>query len=643
MALSRDLRRTKVRAHTLVIGFALSLINCYWVIQMEMVWENGIPTRISLFFNAILTLALLVFVNSLLKKIWRAIALKQSELLVIYLMICLASALAGTDMLQTLIPIMGHATWFATPENEWPELFGNYLPTWLTVGEEDVLKGFYEGSSSLYIYRNIRAWLIPVLAWSSFTLVLLLVMLCTNIFVRKQWMEREKLTYPIIQLPLAMTSEDKASSLYRNKLFWIGFGVAGGFDLINGLSRIYPVIPSIPIWATNLGSLFTRKPLNAIGWTPVGLHPFVIGLGFLIPLDLSFSCWFFYILWKAQNVLGSIVGFSSLPGFPYPDEQSFAAYVGIGFFVLWMSHRHLFQVLKKAVGAKSHQKDSREYIGYRAALFGIIGGMIFLILFCRFAGMGVWISVAFFVPYFALSIAITRMRAELGPPMHDLHYADPGRMIVSALSPRRLGVANLNMFSLMYWFTRSYRGHPMAHQLEGFKMAERTKMDSRRMMLAMAIASIAGTIGGFWIMVHLSYKLGLSVGCHGYTANFGKETFSRLHGWLNNPAYTDYPSLIFMGIGFVFALILMVMRMKFFWWPLHPVGYAISGSWSMNLIWFQMFISSLVKWIILRHGGLKHYRQAIPFFLGLILGEFVVGGAFPILGLIWQTPVYRIW
>ncbi len=208
--------------------------------------------------------------------------------------------------------------------------------------------------------------------------------------------------------------------------------------------------------------------------------------------------------------------------------------------------------------------------------------------------MGVWVSVAFFVPYFALSIAITRMRAELGPPMHDLHYADPGRMMVSALSPRRLGIANLNMFSLMYWFTRSYRGHPMAHQLEGFKMAERTKMDSRRMALAMVIASIAGTIGGFWIMVHLSYKLGLSVGCRGYTVNFGKETFSRLHGWLNNPAYTDYPSLIFMGIGFAFALILMVMRMKFFWWTLHPVGYAISGSWSMNLIWFQMFISSLI-------------------------------------------------
>jgi hypothetical protein len=468
-------------------------------------------------------------------------------------------------------------------------------------------------------------------------------MLCINVLVRKQWIEREKLTYPIIQLPLAMTNEDRASSLYKKKLFWIGFGIAGGVDLLNGLSRVYPAIPRIPIWATNLGPLFTRKPLNAIGWTPVGLHPFVIGLGFLIPLDLSFSCWFFYLFWKFQNILGSVMGLSSLPGFPYPDEQSYAAYVGIGLFVLWMGRRHLFQVLKQALGIKSRQENSGASSGYRAALLGIIGGTIFLIMFCYFAGMGFWITIAFFVPYFALSIAITRMRAELGPPMHDLHYADPGRMITSALSPRRLGVANLNMFSLMYWFTRSYRGHPMAHQLEGFKMAERTKMNSRRMLLAMMVASIAGILGGFWIMLHLSYKLGLSVGCHGYTASFGKETFSRLYGWLNNPAYTDYPSLIFMGVGFAFALILMVMRMKLFWWPLHPVGYAISGSWSMNLIWFQMFISSLIKWIILRHGGLKQYRQAIPFFFGLILGEFVVGGAFPIMGLIWQTPIYRIW
>ena len=86
------------------------------------------------------------------------------------------------------------------------------------------------------------------------------------------------------------------------------------------------------------------------------------------------------------------------------------------------------------------------------------------------------------------------------------------------------------------------------------------------------------------------------------------------------------------------------MRMKFLWWPLHPAAYAAaSGSWAINYIWFSLFSAWIVKLLLLKLGGLHIYRKATPFFLGLILGQFVVGSIWPILGIIFHVPTYGIW
>ena len=61
----------------------------------------------------------------------------------------------------------------------------------------------------------------------------------------------------------------------------------------------------------------------------------------------------------------------------------------------------------------------------------------------------------------------------------------------------------------------------------------------------------------------------------------------------------------------------------------------------MNVFWFSIMLSFFAKWIILKMGGIKAHRQAIPFFLGLILGEFIVGGVWSIIGIAMHRPMYR--
>lgn len=256
-------------------------------------------------------------------KLWIKSGLfSQGELLSIYIMVSSASALSGESVGQQLVRNISSSFWFATPENEWATLFNHYLPKWLTVDEKIVLKSFYDGahgsSSLLYTSKHIKAWLFPLLPWLALILLLVFIMICINIVVRRQWIEYEKLTYPVIQLPLAITNEK--NSLLKNKRMWIGFIVGAGITLLNGFHYLFPMVPGLQN-IYNISELFISKPWNSMQPMVIAIYPCAIGLAYFMPLDLAFSTWFFFFFWKAQLVAGSIMGLHSLPEFPYAKWQ----------------------------------------------------------------------------------------------------------------------------------------------------------------------------------------------------------------------------------------------------------------------------------------------------------------------------------
>ena len=296
---------------SILIAVILIPINCYWVIEMEVIRYSGHPVTISLFFNVIFSLFVIIGFNQLLRRVLPQLALSASELVIVYLMLSIASGITGHDMLEILVPMLGHAFRFASPENEWQQLFLPFLPEWLTVSNTRLLQGYYEGDLPLYTSETLLGWATPVLWWTAFIGILVFGMLCINIIIRKQWITYEKLSYPIIHLPLHLTGADH-NRFFKNKLMWAGFCVAGGLALWNGISFLYPFIPELP--TRNRGyRVFTESPWNAMGNIPFSLYPFAIGLGFFIPLDLSFSCWFFFWYWRLLRVVGAMFGFRSLP------------------------------------------------------------------------------------------------------------------------------------------------------------------------------------------------------------------------------------------------------------------------------------------------------------------------------------------
>jgi len=642
-------RQPRVSFRAVMIGAALIPLCCMWVVQSEILWYSGEPTTISLFYHVVFILMILIGINLGVRRVFPKRALDSGELLTVYIMLCLASAVCGHDMIQILVPMLVFPHWTADSGNRWGELILPHLPENLIVTDKDIIRGAFEGNASMYRWEVIRAFAGPMAHWFVFIMALIIVMIFMNILLRKQWTENEKLAYPVIQIPLEIAN--RTPSLLRNKLFWIGFLLAGGVDLVNGLQHFFPNIPQLPVvHAINLGEYLTEKPWNAVGTSWVSFYPFAVGLGFFLPTDMSFSCWFFYLFWEMQRVVTSAMGIRDIPGFPFITEQAAGGFIGICLIALWVSRRHLKGVFRRVLGLPGGISDHDEPVSYRTSVIGIVvlSGAIFLFSW-GYLGMSPGIILLFFTIYFAFSIAIARLRAELGPPAHDLHFSGPGQLLTTIKGPVNLyptprnKLGNLVGFTYFWFFNRAYRAHPMAHTLEGFKISERQHMNSGHALGAMILALSLGILSAFWAMLYVFYRHGMDGSIIGPGRWFGQEPFGHLNAWIMTPEKPNSYALFGLIWGGISVAFLGAFRMRFAWWPFHPVGYAVSSSWSMEQLWFPLFLSWVTKVLLLRYGGVKAYRPAVPFFVGLVLGEFFVGTFWNILGILAGRTVYHFW
>src|SRR5205823_7272162 len=153
------------------------------------------------------------------------------------------------------------------------------------------------------------------------------------------------------------------------------------------------------------------------------------------------------------------------------------------------------------------------------------------------------------------------------------------------------------------------------------------------------LAAILGSLAGFWAMLHLNYHYGATA----KAGTFGPEAYDRLDNWLLSPKQPSTPALLAVLVGFVIAVFLQAMRTRFPWWPFHPLGFAVTSSWEINLVWMPLLIAWLLKLVILRYTGLPGFRRTLPFFFGLMIGQFVVGSLLNIYGIIAELPTYQFW
>jgi hypothetical protein len=158
--------------------------------------------------------------------------------------------------------------------------------------------------------------------------------------------------------------------------------------------------------------------------------------------------------------------------------------------------------------------------------------------------------------------------------------------------------------------------------MDSMKGAEAVNVRRRSMAIGVLLTVLVGAFAAVMIQLFVIYKHGGLQLNSWFFQNNTRMFFDESSAILSGARPMDYRAPAWFGVGALFTVFLYAMRARFWWWPFHPLGYAMGNSWPAIVYWSSFFVGWLVKSLTLRYGGATTYRNFRPLFLGLILGEF---------------------
>lgn len=563
--------------------------------------------------------------NTLVRAVSRKTALTSPELVVVYAMLIMCASITTMGLGAQILPIMGAPTHFATPENRWAETIQPHVPQWLTPGRE-AIRGFFVG---LKKGESVPwgAWVKPLLGWLIFLAPAYFVMIAIMVILRKQWVEREHLIFPLTALPAAMSESPKGKRLlgpfFRNPVMWIGFFIVFVLASANALHGYWDAFPTVKL-ATSL-KIFRNTTVLAICLS----FP-VLGFAFLINKDLSFSLWFFNLVFlcitgifnmrgvRLDENLG-IYGSSRTPIFAYLGMGALAAFVLAG---LYNAREHLKGVFARALWRRTDIDDSDEILSYRTAVWGMVLSLAIMWVWLSLVGLNPLIVPLYLFLTYVLFLGLTRVVSEGGLPTIVASMIAP-TVVLSMLGVKLIGAAGLIAMALMYVWSADIRIFPMAECAQSLKLAEASPPRQRRgIFWAIVVALVISFVVSMIISLSLAYKYGGITLNNWFFVGGPKAPFSLMSEKLQHPSPPSVPGYLLMGAGGVITIVLTALRASLPWFTLHPIGFAVGSVWLMDRLWLSIFLAWLFKNLILRYGGPALYRKAVPFFLGLALGQY---------------------
>jgi len=652
-----ELRRQRIsgavtlRAFITGVLFAggLAWFNC-WMALVKGVHSMG---GIQMPFGAVFALLVLIlFVNLPLKKLGIK-PFRAPELLTVYVMTLFGGMLStpGTD--NQFMTMGSTLFYFQTPENGWAKLFYQHVPTWFAPGWDgknpnmDVINAMYLGGVN---FKDIpwTAWIPTLSAWGIFMLMVYGLLFFMSLMFRKQWVEREALAFPLIQLPLQMVDVDHNSSappsaaFWANRMMWLGFGLAATLHLLKGLNAHYADWPNVPLNAGGLGIpiTFTEKPWNAIPKSDLKGEVYLgaIGVAYLLTREVSFSFWFFYVFILFQYAFAEMIGIPlvGLNKVGMASRPEFIIYQGVGGWVAmaailcWTVRGYIGKLAKLAF--TSNKIDEDEPFSPRFVVFGFLFMLIGLLVWSWFAGINVMLALVFLAIYMVTSIVITRLVIEGGfffpqQPYYSLEWMTNGMFGGAAI-----GAASLTKLSfLQAQILVDTRTNVMPAFMHAMKIADEMRMDrqSLRRLLYCVVAAIVVTMGvTFVATLHGLYSTQESgLGGYDWFTKGGPTavltTTKAAIDNIDNPAQSGFrlTTLVWSCIGATVVWLMMSARSRFLWFPLHPLGYLLAPGYPITRLWFSFFLGWGIKSLIMKYGGSDTYSNVRPFMIGLILGN----------------------
>lgn len=616
--------RSGLTVRSLGIGFlfvaflSIGSIHASWVLRSTLLATNYFPSG----FGAPLFI-FVAFLNPLLKLIRKRWALSEQELAVIAIMGLCACAIPTYGMVGYLFSTTAAPFYFASPENLWAEKFHLYLPSWTVPTDRQALKWFFEGRPTATTPIPWSAWGIPLFWWLALMLAFTAACFCLLVMFRKQWMARERLTYPLAEIPLTMIKDSADHRLLpgfmRSALFWVGFGFISAIMTWNFVGYWVPGLPRIS-WdlpRVQFGQAFPAIYLNA--------SPLIIGISFLLRLEVSFSIWFFYLIQNIQvgvfNKLGIPFGSSPQVYDSSPSGVAWQAFGGFAVLVIsgfWLGRHHFAQIIRRAFGLKADEDDSNEALSYRAAFFGFVILSLFCVVWLRRSGMS-WLASGLFVcfTYFVL-IGLTRVIIDGGlvfvrPPL------TPQSFVSDILGTRTLTPQTMTALGLSFAFYCDPIVNFMPLAANAMRIGHQSKVKGRSIL----VATVLSVVIALALSVPATIWIGYDRGAYNFRewqfTGHPTTAFNYVIYLMNNPHGTDTLKLSYMGGGMFLTAALLFLRYRYTWFPINPIGFPVAMVGQVTWTVCSIFIGWLIKFLILKLGGAKAYERAKPFFIGAVL------------------------
>ena len=610
-----------VTSRAFLIGTAVSLFVGVGVIYGDNAIRGSrmaqdFASPIALFILFVLV-AMLNPVMGWLRRPWQ---LSTSEITLVYIMALAAATIPSMGLTSFFIPYLSGAQYYATPENNWEGLFMWRVPDWMVVQNPKAIQDFYEGNPHGAIAWD--AWLPPLIAWAPFLVALFLVMIAVMVILRRQWMNHERLQYPLMQPSLAMIDRERGKllpPLFRGLSFWIGLSIPFAVGSLIALHDYDPSVPHV--------SLFTSIPFLARTTVLLPHLSFAtIGFTYFLSRDISLGIWLLNLVAKLQEgalrylaiTTDESMEWVTVPVLAHQNVGAMTVFVLWG---LWMGRRHLRAVFRKALRGDARIDDSEEIMSYRAAVFTLlIGGGFMWWWLCR-TGLAPWSAGLTLIAAFVIFIGLTRMVTEGGffitrAPMN------PGNFMVSGFGVEALGGQGVTALGYTFVWAGELRIFLMAACANALKIAEQHIRGSRRLLLwGILVAVLVSLVSSIWMQIALGYSYG-AVNLSGFFKGLVHYPFNFTARNLLNPAGPNWAGWIWTAYGGGLMGLLMWLKQRYLWFPIHPLSLPISSMWMTDSIMMSVFASWSIKGLMLKYGGSILYRKGKPFFIGLVVGQF---------------------
>ncbi len=607
-------------------------------------------------------LLLTLVVNVLLRALRRSWALRHPELMLIWCMMIVASTVPASGLMRYWFSLAASPSYYAQRADlNLKEHVLEAVPEDLVVSKDSrsvAVRRFYEGPGigeepRIYLSR----WMRPIIAWSVFIGAFYLATFFAGGILRRQWVERERLIFPLAKVPLELT-EESGVRLLPPLLSSLPFLVGAALTLAFALARCGPVIGGAEqgwIPRFNLQAVLVGTPLATAGLGNAYIYPIALGVAFLVPADVALSIWLFFMFSRVELLVASSAG-SPLPGGtygPFMAWQQAGAFLVFSVMLLWMARRHLATVLAAAFGRSEEAVDADEPIRYRVAFWGLVACAIVMLGWLLYYSSPATVagdlplgtrlrslltatlsSVAVLAMMASIALVHARLVSQGGifftqqtwVPPDILHSVTAGRALTASAA-----VVTRMVHAIL---TSDAREILSGHAANALRISSVFRRRRRWFLPVMLLALAAAMLAGTWATLRVYYgKGGLNTPNVYGTVNLPVYTLRTAHQAIESPATAADPHFGAFALGGAVMFAATAMRAHFPWWPVHSLGFLMCSSYPAHHLWLSFLLGWLAKRGVLAFGSGRTLRQARRFWMGVIIAEASAVGLTTIIGL----------